>query len=405
MSILLVKVTNQFIIVIIVIIVLFYFTFICLNVNVADNELITAPPLLLNGRKRPQQGHIVRVDRLEKNCGDIKNIMIENYLKYLDDNEDNYMISFPTTAGVSPLPLCNRDHSPMLFHVFWKGQITDKIILMIKSFLYSQPLDCSKLYVWLDNINNTNFNDNEHIHPLLKYSLTNIEFKFWNIVEQLSSSDIYAGWQNGYYSSKSVTLSDLVHFVVLHTRNYGGIYIDADVLLVRDMQSQSSEMVIRGAINNKLSFHPFDIRKYLSTHENSTRKETNKFIYMHPPGLFDPLWLKRDNKQPSSILSPNLHNFTDIFNPSIIPDEIPRLDPATFDGSPLDIRNVESFFRDIFNYHWHNQWNFTIHSISWIGVIQTAYDDFLSGKRRNLYNEYIFKNEMVKLGSARFKKP
>ncbi|RIB19133.1 hypothetical protein C2G38_2141772 [Gigaspora rosea] len=407
MSILLVKVTNQFVIVIIVIIVLFYFTFICLNVNVADNESIAALPLLLNGRKRPKQGHIVRVNRLEKNCGDIENIMIENCLKYLDDNEDDYMISFPTTAGVLPPPPCSLDHSPMLLHVFWKGQITDKIALMMKSFLYSQPLECSKLYVWLDNLNDTNFNDNEHIRPLLKYSPTNIEFKEWNIVEQFSSSDIYAGWQNHDHSTITVALSDLVRFVVLH--NYGGIYIDADVLLVRDMrplyyanfefsylwsylneyntavlrlwkESQSSKMVICGAINNKMSFHPFNIRKYLSTHENSTRKETNKFIYMFPPGLFDPLWLKRDNKQPTSVLSPNLHNFTDVFNPNIMPDEIPGLDPATFDGSPLDIRNVENFFRGIFTYHWHNQWNFTIHPTSWIGVMQTAYDDFLSGK-------------------------
>ncbi|RIB19136.1 hypothetical protein C2G38_1889039, partial [Gigaspora rosea] len=183
------------------------------------------------------------------------------------------------------------------------------------------------------------------------------------------------------YSSKSVTLSDLVRFVVLH--NYGGIYIDADVLLVRDMrplyyanfefsyrwsylneyntavlrlwkESQSSKMVIRGAINNNMSFHPWDIRKYLSIHENSTLKETNKFIYMLPPGLFDPLWLKQDDKQQSSVLSPNLQYLTNAFNPNVVPDEVPGLDPATFDGSPLDIRNIENFFRGIFTYHWHN---------------------------------------------------
>ncbi|KAF0532743.1 wd repeat and sof domain-containing protein 1 [Gigaspora margarita] len=418
MSILLVKV-----IVFAIIIIIFYFSYIYLNVSVKNtdnvfyNESITVPPFQLNGRKRPKQGYIVRNDLLEKNCGDIKSIMVENCLKYLDDNEEDYMISFPTTAGVSPPPPCNRDHSPMLFHVFWKGQITDKIALMMKSFLYSQPLECSKLYVWLDNINDTNFNDNEHIRPLLKYSPTNIEFKEWNIVEQFSSSDIYAGWQNHDHSTITVALSDLVRFVVLH--NYGGIYIDADVLLVRDMrplyyanfefsyrwsylneyntavlrlwkESQSSKMAIRGAINNNMSFHPWEIRKYLSIHENSTHRETNKFIYMFPPGLFDPLWLKRDNQQPSSVLSPNLRYLTDVFNPSIIPDEIPGLDPAIFDGSPLDIRYIENFFRGAFTYHWHNHWEVTIHPTSWIGVIQTAYDDFLSGKRRNLYNEYIF---------------
>ncbi|CAG8785282.1 16450_t:CDS:1, partial [Dentiscutata erythropus] len=110
MSILSVKVTKKFVFIIIIIICLFYFTYIYLNINVGNtddkisNESIAAPPLLLNGRKRPKQGYVVSADRIEKNCGDIKNIMIENCLKYLDENEDDYMILFPATAGVSPPP-------------------------------------------------------------------------------------------------------------------------------------------------------------------------------------------------------------------------------------------------------------------------------------------------------------
>ncbi|CAG8838215.1 14046_t:CDS:1, partial [Cetraspora pellucida] len=142
-------------------------------------------------------------------------------------------------------------------------------------------------------------------------------------------------------------------------------------------QSQSSEVVIRGAIKNNMNFHPFLIKKYLSSHKNSSLEETNKFIYMLPSGLFDPLWLKEDNTQPPSILSPNLDKFTDLFDPKITPGEIPGLDPTTLDSSPLDIRNIDNFFRGIFAYHWHNQWNVTIHPTSWLGVIQTAYDEFL----------------------------
>ncbi|CAG8696825.1 9757_t:CDS:2, partial [Racocetra fulgida] len=379
------------------------------DINLTNNEIenfhkesTTAPPLLLSGRKRPKQGYVVRVDRLEKNCGDIKNIMTENCLKYLD-NEDDYMTSFSTIKGASPPPPCNRHHPPMLFHVFWQGQITDKLALVMKSFLYSQPLECSTLYVWFDNMNDTNLNDNKHVRSLLKYSPTLIEFKSWDMVEQLSFSDVYDGWQGPKYNS-SVKISDLFRFVVLH--NYGGIYIDSDVLLIRDMrplyyanfefayrwsktnqyntavlrlwkQSPSSKMVIRGAIKNDMNFHPFTIKKYLSTHDYSSRKETNKLIYMLPSGLFDPLWLKQDDIQPLSTLSPNLHKFTDLFNPNLTPGEISGLDPTTLDSSPLEIRNIDNFFRGIFAYHWHNQWNATIHPTSWCGVIQTAYDEFL----------------------------
>ncbi|CAG8569847.1 12164_t:CDS:1 [Racocetra fulgida] len=401
----------------IVIIGLFYVTYIYLNTihHIPDDGLNSS---LLNGYKRPKQGYVVRVDRLEKNCGDIRKIMVENCLKYLDNDEDDYMIPFPTVEGASPPPPCNRDHPSMLFHVFWQGNITDKLALLMKSFLYTQPLECSTLYVWLDNLNDTNLNDNKYIRPLLKYSPTLIEFKLWNMSELLSSSDVYAGWQEPDYFLKSVKLSDLVRFVVLH--KYGGIYIDSDVLLVRDMrplyyanfefsyrwsmkneyntavlrlwkQSSSSEMVIRGAIKNNMDFHPFNIRKYLSTYENSSVQETNKLIYMLPSALFDPLWLKRDRIQTKSVLSPNFRKFDDFFNSSIIPDEIPGLDPTTFDGSPLDIRNIDNFFRGIFTYHWHNQWKTKIHPTSWIGIIQTAYDEFLSGKQKNLYNEYILR--------------
>lgn len=47
----------------------------------------------------------------------------------------------------------NINNKKMLIHVYWKGEPTEKLSLMIKSFLYTQYLPLSQLHVWIDNKN------------------------------------------------------------------------------------------------------------------------------------------------------------------------------------------------------------------------------------------------------------
>src|SRR5256885_2028630 len=68
----------------------------------------------------------------------------------------------------------------------------------------------------------------------MKFYQKNIEFKRWDTEEQLNSDDLYKGWEKIMSNQRSVAFSDLVRFVVLN--RYGGMYMDGDVLFLRDMR-------------------------------------------------------------------------------------------------------------------------------------------------------------------------
>jgi hypothetical protein len=301
----------------------------------------------------------------------------------------------------------------MLFHVYWKGDVSDKIAMVIKSFMFTQPLQCSKLYVWLHETT-MSLEENPHAKPLLSLSPKFIEFKKWDTEEQLNYDPIYYGWKRIFNSKrKTVSFSDMVRFVVL--QRYGGIYVDADVLFLRDLRplyqtdfefsyqwsfkvdyntavlrlranSTTTRMAIEGAMKNRMKFHPFDIKRYFTVLENPTKNDINRYIYMLPVPLFDPLWLKKDKSQPTSILKPNLKAWYDVFKPNISPNEFKNVNPE--DATPT-LRKVDGFFPGAFTYHWHNNWNTEIRPTSWMGVLQSAYDEFLNGQQPNIYNEYF----------------
>ncbi|CAG8570973.1 12631_t:CDS:1 [Acaulospora colombiana] len=385
------------------------FTF---SINSSSDITSNIPPFTSNTRRRPAQNHSASFDRIEKHCGNIKSIPVIQCLRYLDNNESDYILPHNSIKGVSsPPPICSRDYPPMLFHVFWQGPINDKLAFMMKSFLFSQPLNCSILYVWLDtSYNNLYPKYDPHMRLLHRFVPTIIRFKSWNTRKQLSSISMFSGQID---NQNSVTLSDMVRFVILY--KYGGIYVDADVLLMRDMRplyyanfefsyrwsytkgyntailrlrrhSPTSRRIIERAIKNNMTFHPHRIMEYLSTPENYTMEKIDRQLYMLPVGLFDPLWLREDGRQIDHELIPNLTKLQDFFNPALIPGEL-RSNNRT--QSPLDVRKPEGFFPGSFAYHWHNNWAVPIHPTSWAGVLQTAYDEFLMRLRRNLYNEYI----------------
>ncbi|GBB91893.1 hypothetical protein RclHR1_19300003 [Rhizophagus clarus] len=374
---------------------------------ISQDEEGTGTGYITKFRKRPKDGYIMNYEKVVSHC-DMSKFLAEQCLEYLDKYESDYIIPNPQKDSLK----CSPDQPPMLFHVFWKGDISDKISLMIKSFLFTQPLQCSKLYIWLDDTTMT-LEENPYSNSLLSFSPKFIEFKNWNTDEQLNHDPIYKGWEYIFNNKKrSVSFSDMVRFVIL--QRYGGIYVDADVLLLRDLSpfyhtnfefsyqwsfkedyntavlrlrqnSTTTRMIIEGAMNNRMRFHPFSIKHYLNNLENPTKDDVNPYLYMLPVPLFDPLWLKRDKRQRNSTLTPNINVWYDVFNPGLSPNEFVNVDPE--DATPL-LRKVDGFFPGAFTYHWHNNWRTEIFPTSWMGILQSAYDEFLSGQQPNIYNEY-----------------
>ncbi|KAF1976898.1 hypothetical protein BU23DRAFT_14772 [Bimuria novae-zelandiae CBS 107.79] len=162
------------------------------------------------------------------------------------------------------------------FHVYWTGPATWRVEVFIKSYLYTQNLACSRLWLWLDSDRNPHaVEDMMTKDALFARFLPFVErgdvlLKAWKFPSRIplpKDENNKNGY--GYYSTPGkpnskgekavaenivedkdgqqwlvltpkqmtflpVAVSDAVRFVVLHI--HGGAYFDMDVLMLRDMR-------------------------------------------------------------------------------------------------------------------------------------------------------------------------
>lgn len=288
----------------------------------------------------------------------------------------------PPYSSPSASPNRCLPDSPRIFHAFWTGDFTDKPYLILLSFLFTQntglqanpyPSEAPcrpQFWFWIDPGSKfsslphndaedqmlSNLRKNPWASPFLHSRFKDvIQFKLWDTAEQLDSlpelrdhwrtqrvfrsnfkkvktpmfvsklGDTTLATQNWTASAVSkkndkisVTLSDMVRFVLCH--RYGGIYLDADSLLLRDWEeiwgwqgafayrwsrlprynsavlhlnkgSALGTFLLKTAVKNDFDFHPVTVTKYV------------KDAYVHelllelPDALFDPAWLGVEREQ------------------------------------------------------------------------------------------------------------
>ncbi|ORX93948.1 hypothetical protein K493DRAFT_315743 [Basidiobolus meristosporus CBS 931.73] len=360
--------------------------------------------------RRVPANYIANLTLIMDEC-DMKKVSVSECLDYIQKNQRAYMYLSNPNAELTSSACPEND--PMLFHIYWKGPFTDKLSLTIKSFLYSQPLECSRLWVWMDSWGSKeDLETNEFSSPLLEFS-SNVEFKQWSLEDEVKKSPDFANLSPK--AVKTVAYSDMVRFVVLNL--YGGLYHDADVLFLRDyrplyyapeafayqwsytpkfntaiFRMRANSTVSRWLVNRAIangSFHPENINQYLSEWNNKFTEFPEKpELLMLPLALFDPLWLKNDDHQRGKKLLPNLNKFTDAFDSAKVEGEF---DLLLDDEMPE--REFENFFPGAWSYHWHNNWKTPIAKGSWMGVLLKSFDDFLYNEGRNYYGEAFEKSE------------
>ncbi|KAH3914139.1 hypothetical protein HBH56_099320 [Parastagonospora nodorum] len=162
------------------------------------------------------------------------------------------------------------------YHVYWTGPATWRVEVFIKSYLYTQNLACSRLWLWLDSDRNPNAVENmlnkdslfaRFMHLVERGDIVVMPWKFPSRIPMPKDVDAKTGF--GYWSKPGapnalgekavadniiedkegqqwlvltpkqmtflpVAVSDAVRFIVLHI--YGGAYFDMDVLMLRDMR-------------------------------------------------------------------------------------------------------------------------------------------------------------------------
>jgi hypothetical protein len=174
-----------------------------------------------------------------------------------------------TDIGTCPGPI-------IPYHVYWTGPATWRVEVFIKSYLYTQNLACSRLWIWLDSDRNPRAVEDMLTKDALfarflpfveRGDVTLKAWKFPSRIPLPKDEEDKNGF--GYYSSPAkpnakgekavaenivedsngqqwlvltakqmtflpVAVSDAVRFVVLHI--HGGAYFDMDVLMLRDMR-------------------------------------------------------------------------------------------------------------------------------------------------------------------------
>jgi hypothetical protein len=257
------------------------------------------------------------------------------------------------------------------FHVFWRGKIKRKQLLCINSYLYSQNLGNTKLYVWLDS----DYKENSKLikkHP-------NIIIKNYDAKKESLNTPFEN--KNFINNQKYVKFrSDIARLMILF--NYGGIYFDLDIILLKDINCiLDLEFCYQwggktGGNNaflrlKKGSKNCTDImNRYVDVLENGcnhTNKYGNDFKYQigmiheifnekinilcFPSAFFDPVWIL-DYKNLTSKYS-TLNKFDNFFKKT------------------NEKVNISSFFGgNIMAYHWHSRNNQDIEENSFYSIIE-----------------------------------
>jgi hypothetical protein len=246
------------------------------------------------------------------------------------------------------------------YHLFWNGEFGAKQAFAVKSFLATQDLDRTELWLWLDHKGGyAEHASNRFLSPLLPF----LQVRAFDPVFESRDTPVERR-PDLYVDSGFRARSDFVRHLVLF--KFGGTYLDMDVMLLRDFRglshhwpgasycyqwssaqpfANSAVLRLTGGGQTALallakgaqieSFHP---RRLLRFDE---LEQVDMLVL--PCTFFDPLWPHVDQRD--VLADAPFETFGAFFEPIK-----PRSgdDPGQSPG--------ESFFPGAFAYHWHNQW-------------------------------------------------
>ena len=116
------------------------------------------------------------------------------------------------------------------FHVYWHGPIHYQLLQVARSFLATQDLAQSEMWVW--SIEPEPVSDPRWT-SLVQVAGDKLQWKKYDLVAELPGTPLEGKINHVKRTDdKSWVDSDLFRVIMLH--NYGGVYVDADVVLLRD---------------------------------------------------------------------------------------------------------------------------------------------------------------------------
>lgn len=439
-------------------------------------------------------------------------------LDWMRTHESEYLV-----RRKDDLPKCDAEH-PMIFHAYWRGLFGRGLVFILKSFLFTQRLDCARYVLWTEGFvpldvdqvahmvekerlemaqkegaaatasdsNGRKFPKTKswmHYESLLaiKKMAPFVEVRNFNLSEELfkgsgisredwdffvdselltnaeraaqstEASDVErtklgkiksewrwpAGKQvkavprfkwpvnmllpKAEFSGSAVSDSDTVRFVLLY--NYGGMYVDTDVVFLRDMRpwfytpkTWSSAWSIYDSYNTALlkatlpqdaviarimdkgiangaKFHPQELLKYLKMTSHVSKNPhlvslaADSLMTLIPAGVFDMTWPWFDGWRDKPHL-PNININSGLFyGDSQRETEFAVLKESLgleyIKTAPIrQLRTLERLFAGSPAFHCHGI-GYEIEKDSWVDILLDHYDCFLASSCKNIYNEEL----------------
>ncbi|KAF4624364.1 hypothetical protein G7Y89_g13807 [Cudoniella acicularis] len=414
-------------------------------------------------------------------------------LDFLSANQKDYLY-IPDSQPSAPQqsnetsPICEGPIIP--FHLWWTGPPSWRTELFIKSYLFTQNLPCSRLWIWLNTDQHPTALQTWRSSPKFRKFMPfldtgDIALKEWSLpsrvplpefkdLDPLDRARFYTSpnkpnskgetivadsiirdssgkdWLQIYPPNAppqiitfTVAVSDAARLIILHL--HGGVYLDVDMILLRDLRplllpslpfaerwgehewynnalvalpamSSISSYILWGGVRIGLSYH-FKALYRILVAEGRDDISTQQGLFKFENAFFDPAGalVAENEKRGYKCAVPCFSDFASVFK------AVPKSGEwAGFNGNPVVVANpgennrtVENFFKGAWAYHIHNQvslpflspfvfpwklrdemeadekgkWSAKYEPGSWMDVICSAHDAFLSGAETNPYGE------------------
>jgi hypothetical protein len=235
------------------------------------------------------------------------------------------------------------------FHAFWDGEFGRKQLLPIKSFFATQNTKYARFNLWS--------RQNLKEHPLLQPYAKKIKFRTWDPFEEAKGTILQDHFAINSTDSKHWIDGDIFRLLCLH--KYGGVYIDMDIVLLRDfaplLQQEfmykwgTERNMINGAVmhmhkNSKLSTMLLEELKRRTPVPNSTSWGNDVYVAV---------WEKFKNWTifPAAFFNTEWQLTSEFFVEFGFDPNRPWLEPFK------KCNQSNHLYEGAFSWHWHGRWN------------------------------------------------
>ena len=247
------------------------------------------------------------------------------------------------------LGLTDKYSKSVLFHFYWNGNLNEKHFYSILSCYYFNVYQNKhRIILWLENNHPNQYNQEIEKYAEIRYFSLHDEKKNTGFLETYD----YAFGDLSHYS-------DIVRYLLLY--NYGGVWLDLDCFILRNFDPLFS------TFENEICVYQWEYQNYpngafyMSLHPKSETMKNN-MMYIVDRGMgwgFQIAHLTYDLPLDLTVLPCSWFDAGWLYNPF-------NNNFLTFFEDTTSQYTFDTFSKGSFCYHWHNQWDKTIHENSTI---------------------------------------